>query len=198
MAQIGTMRPAGVKLTKQDTVVYCEVDSSLISEEIRDEVDLNGSIIDEVGMTSVKQTFAKQGLHQSKAREISGNKFTNSMITEETQLGFSITGGHKNDAKKDQDLVIESSIQDEVSVAGFGGSRNLQGRIVTRKDLKGNKKEADMPAMRASVSITGEEENEEDTITEAQLVKQRRIFILNKTKKLKNDLKFGYKLSDLD
>lgn len=123
-------------------------ESSLISEEIKDEVDFNGSIVDEVGLMSLRHTSARQGVHLSKGREISENKFKNSMITEETQLGVSITGGHKNFAKRDQEVVTESSIQDEVSVAGFGGSRSLQGRIVAKKDPKGNKKETNFSALK--------------------------------------------------
>lgn len=55
-------------------------------------------------------------------------KFTNSVLSEESQMGISMTGGRRLDAaggNRDDDLVTESSIQDEISVAGFGGSRSL-------------------------------------------------------------------------
>ena len=70
-------------------------------------------------------------------------KFTNSFVTEESILGFSIAGGNKKQEKHlkpaDKSFITESSIQDEVSVMGFGGSRVLEGRIVARKDARGNK-----------------------------------------------------------
>lgn len=99
-------------------------DSSVISEEIRDEVDFSGSIPDDIG------TMLASGKHQStKGREaaVSMNKFTNSFISEESQFGISMTGARRAEAaaNKDRDLVTESSIQDEISVAGFGGSRSL-------------------------------------------------------------------------
>ena len=92
-------------------------------------------------------SLAKTSTNLGRSRKIaeqSKNKFSNSIIDEESIVGFSMTGGGKNAFGRAGGAeegaaggVGESSIMDEVSVAGFGGSRTLQGRIVSRKDGKG-------------------------------------------------------------
>ena len=74
---------------------------------------------------------------------MSVNKFSNSYIDEESAMGFTITGGGKGEKKigrmNETDDLVESSIADELSIAGFGGSKSLQGRIVAKKDATGRK-----------------------------------------------------------
>ena len=129
------------------------IESSIISEEITDEVDMSGSgIADEIGTMSHARTTQDHLASRSRPAASSVHKqsnamakFTNSFIAEDSQLGFSMTGGAKFQAnnaaahqgKGNNDFATESSIQDEISVAGFGGSRSLQGRIVARNDGAG-------------------------------------------------------------
>lgn len=56
-----------------------------------------------------------------------------------------MTGARKksNFGGANNDTMLESSIMDELSIVGFGGSRTLQGRIVARKDPSGKKKPVD-------------------------------------------------------
>ena len=112
-------------------------EESIISDEIREDLEVSGSgIADEIATMSVAATSAAvsrskpQGSAKGyKIREdavLSKSKFTNSIIDEESNLGFSITGGGKRPifgGKKD--AAIESSIMDEIEVTGFGGSRSL-------------------------------------------------------------------------
>jgi len=89
----------------------------------------------------------------------SKNKFTNSFIDEESQLGFSITGGGARKmpvfgggGAAANDGIGESSIMDELSVAGFGGSRSLQGRIVSRRDATGAKRPLEQSVTSKAIS----------------------------------------------
>ena len=84
---------------------------------------------------------------------MSVNKFSNSYIDEESVMGFTITGGGKGERKGDRRLnetddLVESSIADELSIAGFGGSKSLQGRIVAKKDATGRKQKVEDESVR--------------------------------------------------
>lgn len=46
--------------------------------------------------------------------------------------------------------------------------------------------------------VYGDEEKEEEKLSDGQLYRLKREFILNKTKKIKKDNAYGFKLSELD
>ena len=134
------------------------VESSNISEEIRDEVDMaiESMIPDEIGTMSMAKT-GTNAFSQSKSKKlnksaVSVNKFSNSYIDEESAMGFTITGGGKGEKKigrmNETDDLVESSIADELSIAGFGGSKSLQGRIVAKKDATGRKQKVEEESVR--------------------------------------------------
>ena len=191
-------------------------DSSDISEEIRDEVDMTASMIpDEIGTISKSRTgmISTQSRAKAKHRVIadsdiideavetvkeskiqqSMSKFTNSFIHEDSVFGLSMTGGGAIEKQArgaarpgDNDSSIaESSIQDEISVAGFGGSRKLQGRIVAKRDTSGQRKRVDDndgPSAQERGWNYGEDEKEEDQLNEGQIHRLKRQLIANKTK----------------
>lgn len=90
-------------------------------------------------------------------------------------MGFSITGGAKKGRnveggrekanQMNNSIVTDSSIVDDFSVAGLGGSNALQGRIVAKKDKGGVKRqvgsEEQGPSPRSLGWIYGDDDNED-------------------------------------
>ena len=102
-------------------------------------------------------------------------KFTSSFIAEDSVLGFSITGGAKKprnaaggggrrDMAMESSIITESSIADDVSAVGFGGSNALQGRVVSKRDKDGVKRQVDkkqVPSPRSLGWNYGDDEENE-------------------------------------
>ena len=98
-------------------------------------MDFSESVIaDEIGNMSNANSLMIA--HSRNAKEEVGvkpstisQKFSNSFISEESNLGFSMQGGRKRGGSKKRNneasMISESSIQEELSISGFGGSKAL-------------------------------------------------------------------------